>query len=589
MAACINPLLADTILKVQKGKNMRLTPKSPEWFSEVEAALTVDNVDAVSWAYEADAIIVGLGGAGVACALQGLEEGLSVVAIDRFDGGGATVASGGVIYAGGGTAIQQAAGIDDDVENMFNYLKMETGNIVKDSTLRDFCKESAPTIDWMISHGTDLRPTLYPHKTSFPAPQYFLYHSDNSLISPYRDKARPAARGHRGYVPFEQGKKAMGLGNALFNPLLDSARKLGLDVMTNTEVRQMVTDTKGRVVGVKALRFSNDETLQAYLKVRGKASKLLSRIAPAIPGSGFFLKKARKLQAEAQAMADGREEIFIRARKGVVLSAGGFIFNKKMLEHYAPKYVGAYPLGTDGDSGAGIRLGQTAGGIADNMDRVTAWRFINPPLSFARGLIVNQQGKRFINEMSYGATMGIEIIENQNGEAWLILDKPLAMQALEDVKGDKALNFQRILAKIAVRFTSKKANTLEGLCEKIGVPIEALRREIEDYNGIATGRNNDPFMKTRDDAAEIVKPPFYAINVGLSAKLLPCSTLTLGGLRVDEKTGAVLNDSGKPVKGLYAAGRNAIGVASWRYVSGLSIADGVYSGRRAARAMAKAT
>lgn len=560
-------------------------PESSTWFSDIETAHIVSKAGDVDWTFETDVAVVGLGGAGVACALQSLEEGLSVIALDRFDGGGATVASGGVIYAGGGTSIQKAAGVEDDVDNMFNYLKMETGNIIKDETLRDFCKQSAPTIEWMISHGTDLRPTLYPHKTSFPAPQFFLYHSDNSLISPYRDKAKPAARGHRGYVPFEQGKKAMGLGNALFNPLLASAKKLGLEVQTNTEVKQLVMDEKGGVIGLKALRFSDAKQLEAYLKIRKKAKKLLSRVAPAIPGAGLLLKKARRLQAEAQDMADGREEIFIRARKGVVLSAGGFIFNKPMLNHYAPKYVGAYPLGTDGDSGAGIRLGQTAGGIADNMDRVTAWRFINPPLSFARGPIVNMQGERFINEMSYGATMGIEIIENQNGEAWLILDKPLAMQALDDVKGDKVLNFQRILAKIAVRITAKKAKTLEALGKKIGISGDALKSAIADYNAISTGDASDPFLKTQGDAATIVKPPYYAINVGLSAKLLPCSTLTLGGLKVDEKTGAVMGEHGV-VPGLYAAGRNAVGVASWLYVSGLSIADGVYSGRRAARAMA---
>ncbi len=565
---------------------MQLTPSDANWFSDIEPAKIVESENDVNWDHETDVVVVGLGGAGAACALQSLEEGLTVMALDRFDGGGATVASGGVIYAGGGTAIQKAAGVEDDVENMFNYLKLETGNIISDETLMDFCRQSAPTIDWMIGHGADFRPTLFPHKTSFPAPQFFLYHSDNSLIAPYNEKARPAARGHRGYVPFELGKKAMNLGNALFDPLLESAVKLGLDVHSHTEVRQLVTDTKGRVIGVKALQFSDQSKLDAFLSLRGKANKVLNRVAPAIPGSGFFLKKARKIQAEAQALADGRDEVFIRARKGVVLSAGGFIFNKDMLSHYAPKYADAYPLGTDGDNGAGIRLGQTAGGLASNMDRVTAWRFINPPLSFAKGLIVNQQGKRFMNEMSYGATMGIEIIENQNAEGWLILDKPLAMQALDDVKGDKALNFQRILAQIAVKLTSKKAKSLSALGAKIGVPGAELEASVANYNAIAAGEAVDPFHKTKDDAVSVLTPPFYAINVGLSAKMLPCSTLTLGGLSVDESTGAVLGENG-PVAGLYAAGRNAVGIASWLYVSGLSIADGVYSGRRAARAIAK--
>ena len=133
---------------------------------------------------------------------------------------------------------------------------------------------------------------------------------------------------------------------------------------------------------------------------------------------------------KAKELARARVEIFIGANRGVVLSAGGFVFNTKMMTHYAPKYAAGYPLGTDGDNGAGIRLGQSVGGEAGNMDRITAWRFINPPISFARGMIVNENGQRFINEMVYGATLGVEMTENHNGRAWMILDKALVKQAL---------------------------------------------------------------------------------------------------------------------------------------------------------------
>ena len=64
--------------------------------------------------------------------------------------------------------------------------------------------------------------------------------------------------------------------------------------------------------------------------------------------------------------------------------------------------------------------------------------------------------------------------------------------------------------------------------------------------------------------------------------------MTVGGLLVDETTGAVKALSGKPITGLYAAGRNAVGICSNLYVSGLSFADCIYSGRRAAAAMAHA-
>ena len=81
--------------------------------------------------------------------------------------------------------------------------------------------------------------------------------------------------------------------------------------------------------------------------------------------------------------------------------------------------------------------------------------------------------------------------------------------------------------------------------------------------------------------------PYYAINAGIRSKRFPCPTLTLGGLVVDERTGQVRNESGGVIPGLYAAGRNAVGVCSRQYVSGLSIADCVYSGRRAGGAAAR--
>jgi 3-oxo-5alpha-steroid 4-dehydrogenase len=83
------------------------------------------------------------------------------------------------------------------------------------------------------------------------------------------------------------------------------------------------------------------------------------------------------------------------------------------------------------------------------------------------------------------------------------------------------------------------------------------------------------------------KAPFHAIDCSITSKRFPCPTLTLGGLVVDEETGAVLGEDG-PVDGLFAAGRNAVGVCSQQYVSGLSIADCVYSGRRAGRHAAAA-
>jgi len=559
-----------------------MTPDNKNWHSDVESKMVLETENDITWSVVADVVIVGLGGAGVAAALESIESGNSVLAIDKYESGGATKASGGVIYAGGGTSLQKEAGVKDTAKNMFNYLKLETQNIVSDQTLKDFCKKSASTVDWLINHGVELRSTLWQYKTSYPSPEYFLYHSDNSLVENYKKSAFPAARGHRGYVPEKQGAKATNLGGSIFDPLKASAIKKGLVIHNFTEVRQLITNKKNEVIGLKAYQFNDKNELQEYKNLRKKASKLLALFPPIVPGSKYFFKKAMSLMEKANTLLIKRKEVYIRCNKGIILSAGGFVFNRRMVEYYAPKYKDGYPLGTEGDNGSGIRLGQSVGGIAKNMDRMTAWRFINPPISFAKGMIINTDGKRFINEMVYGATLGVEMTEHHNGSAWMILDKVLVKKSLEDVKKKKALAFQRALAKLNIYFGSKKANSVTKLARLIGVNAKNLEKEILKYNKIARGEILDPFGKTKYETKELNLNNIVAIDISLNAKLFPCPTLSLGGLSVNEKTGSVLNNQNTSISGLYAAGRNAIGVASWSYVSGLSIADCIYSGRRAA-------
>ena len=92
--------------------------------------------------------------------------------------------------------------------------------------------------------------------------------------------------------------------------------------------------------------------------------------------------------------------------------------------------------------------------------------------------------------------------------------------------------------------------------------------------------------KSRDLLHPLEAPPLYALDISVDKSVFPCAALTLGGLRVDESDGAVRTAGGGIVPGLYAAGRAAVGIASNNYVSGLALADCVWSGRRAGRAAA---
>jgi 3-oxo-5alpha-steroid 4-dehydrogenase len=262
----------------------------------------------------------------------------------------------------------------------------------------------------------------------------------------------------------------------------------------------------------------------------------------------------------------------IRARRGVVLSAGGFVNNREMVRAHAPEFRGGLPLGTQGDDGSGIRLGESVGGVTDRMSTVSAWRFLTPPSALLRGALVDESGSRFVDESSYGAAIGSKLVLERGGKAWLLVDETILRDARRQIRGE-TLWFQRLSAHYLLRIALVRGPSVEEVARRSGIDPAGLAATVAAY-----GRGEDAFGKV----AELVAPltgPYALIDVSYGPRLgYPCPVLTLGGLRVDEKTGQVLD-----VPGLYAAGRTAVGICSNSYVSGLSLADCVFSGRRAGR------
>lgn len=530
--------------------------------TEIPAPLRLRDV--ASFDDEADVIVVGFGGAGACAALEARATGADVLVLDRFDGGGATAISGGVFYAGGGTRVQREAKVEDSVEAMYEYLKLEVKGVVSDETLRDFCEQSSRNLEWLSSHGVPFEGSLCPVKTSYPTDDYYLYYSGNEGFAPYKDAAKPAPRGHRA--------KGKGLpGENFYAPLRESAIQKGVRVSFLTRVTRLVLDDEGEVVGVEA-QVVEDRVAATLLRGLYSTAMALRNYSPQTARACY----ARIFDIEAKKST----RRFFRAERGVILSAGGFIYNRAMVEKNAPAYRPGMPLGTVADDGSGIRLGQSAGGTVDLMGRVSAWRFINPPEAFTRGILVNKKGERYINEMMYGAAIGEAMVEQNEGKAILILDDAMKRVAREQCKPGKAQWFQRAPALLNLWFNRKEASSIEELAAKIKVPADALRRSVEEYNRGVEAKC-DALGKPEIALQKIEKAPFHAIDCSIDSKRFPCPTLTLGGLVVDERTGAVLKADRTPVRGLYAAGRTAVGVCSRQYVSGLSIADCVYSGRRA--------
>jgi 3-oxo-5alpha-steroid 4-dehydrogenase len=561
-------------------------PGAPDWHSDVVAPLRVDSADDVAWDSVADLVVVGYGGAGVCAALQARELDLSVIAVDRFAGGGATRINGGVFYAGGGTEIQKEAGVADTPEEMFRYLQLETQGVVSDETLRRFCETSAEAAEWLTGHGVRFSSKLYSKKTSYPHTDYSLYHSDNSLAPLYKALAKPAARGHRALV--DHLDVPLGYGKGIYDPLRAAADRAGVTFYHSSTVRQLVIDQSGRVVGIRVTQIPREGNgVARYAKLMARASSIVMSVPPGMPGAGLFRAFAERKFAKARTIEQriGLTR-FIRARRGVCLSAGGFIFNRDMVRRYAPKYLMGMPLGTPGDDGSGIRLGQSAGGAVERLGHVSAWRFINPPIAWAEGMLVNRKGERFVNEMLYGASIGMAMVEEHDGASWIIIDDDQRRKAMAQANDEKTLPFQKYPAVAAMLFGSRKSKSLETLARKCGFEPERFTDEVARYNALAEGRRPDPLGKASEDIAIIRTPPFHAINISIDARLAALPVLTLGGLKVDEATGAVLDGGGARIPGLFAAGRNAIGICSNIYVSGLSAADCVFSGRRVASSAA---
>lgn len=567
-----------------------MDPQDPLWASPVEAPLVIGDADAQAWDDSADLVVAGFGGAGVAAALQAAELGVSVLALDRYEGGGSSAANGGVFYAGGGTRLQREAGVSDTPEEMFKYLSLETQGIVSDETLRAFCNESAATIEWLLGHGALLSSSgVWSKKVSYPPLQYHLYHPDNSLVPSYAARARPAARGHRTAV--ENRGKAWGLGWGIWKPLAAAAVSRGVRFEKYTEVRQLVTDRAGNVLGVKALSIpAGSAAARRFGRYIRTANRLLELLPPVIPLAAVTIGLARRyLAAAGRIEAHERVTRFIRARRGVVLSAGGFILNAVMVGHYAPLYRRGLPNGTLGDTGSGIRLGQSAGGALGSMDRVTGWCMINPPAAWPRGIVVNKHGERICHEGVYGSTLGDAVAHSPDGIAFLIIDEALYREGRRQISpGAQYVKYQRQVARLNMLMNRRTAATPEALARAIGVDPQGLKATVAAYNRAARSEAPDVVGKAPDEMSALEHAPLHAIDISVHSRYFPMPMLTLGGLKVDEGSGQVLREDGSAIGGLYAAGRSAVGICSNVYMSGLAYADCIFSGRRVGRSVAAA-
>lgn len=469
------------------------------------------------WDLEADVVVAGFGVAGAAAAVGALQSGADVLVVERTGGwGGAAAMSGGIIYLGGGTPLQKACGFDDTVDSMKQFMTAALGPGVDRAKIEAYCEGSVEHYHWLVDDcGVTFKEEFWGEPGWETPGEQGLMYSGGENAAPFNATIPPAPRGHVPRMSAEEkhSTSSRGGGYMLMKPLTDRATGLGVRTEYDVRAQNLIVDADGRVLGLIATQY-------------------------------------------------GRR-ISIRARRGVILATGSFAYNQTMVESFAPRLAGRPAASIEEHDGQSIRMAQSLGADLAHMDAIEVAFFCNPQL-FARGILVNGQGQRFINEDTYPGRVGQAVLLENANQAYLIID-----EASYEEGNAQASSSSRIPAPL--KWVGETVGELES---DMGLPGGALGATVEVYNRHAL-QGEDPVFGKKSEWVKPLGSPLGAIDLrGMTGGF------TLGGLRTDVDS-RVLHVSGEPIPGLFAAGRCTSGVCAGGYASGTSLGDGSFFGRRA--------
>jgi 3-oxo-5alpha-steroid 4-dehydrogenase len=260
---------------------------------------------------------------------------------------------------------------------------------------------------------------------------------------------------------------------------------------------------------------------------------------------------------------DGRQH-FVKARKGVVLATGGFVMNEAMRRKYCPEtFRITAPIG-DKDDGVGIMLGVGAGGEAIHMEQFFTTCPWTMPEPHAHGVFVNVQGQRFINEDCYHGRVSRTAVDQPGGKVYLLLDNAHFVQLMD-------------FAHMSIAGTGDSWDEVE---RELEMPHGTLSATMAVYNRHAHEGHDPLFDKKPPILTPLDQGPFIALELNFESSYF--SFFTLGGLKTSAQA-EVLDRDGRPIPGLFAAGRCTSGLPAWGhgYSSGMSLADCTFFGRQA--------
>lgn len=554
----------------------------------------------MDWDKEVDVIVVGSGAGGLLSALVAAHHHADVLVVEKEKLWGGTSATSGAGIWIPASDQARAAGFEDDTAEAFKYVRKLSANNVPDANIKAYVENASAMLRW-VTANTEIEYQAFPYpdyhaeepggspsgfRTHMPLPidgrklgrdvetlrfaspaaslfGYLNWHFDETYIMLFRARgwqwhlAKSLARYWFDW-PFRfksRKDRRLTLGNALLGGLRLAANEKNIPVWLEAPLIELVSD-KGQVTG-------------ALIRRKGK-------------------------------------EIRIRARKGVILAAGGFDKNQEMRDANAPLYRNAQLSGgTAGNTGDSIRAAIGVG--ADTMNMHSAWA---APVFYVPGedrgrlctieralpgcLMVNQSGDRYLNEAASYHVVGQQMAKREadHGDAspsWFVFDyryrHSYPVGPLLPLMPDW-------LQRGEVRSILKRGRTVEELAIAIGVDPARLAATMTRYNEFAA-KGEDPDFRRGEAAYDkmygdpsvtpnpclrpLVKAPYFAMPI------YPGDIGTNGGLKTNHMAQVVGTD-GKPISGLYAIGNNAASAMGESYPgAGVTIGPALTFGYIAAK------
>lgn len=518
--------------------------------------------------YEADLLVIGAGGTGIAAALAAAERGVGVVLLEKGNRPGGAAMFGATGFAAYESEAQREAGETFSARDAFLAITEYNRHRCNEKLVRAVVGRSGDTVSWLAGYGLKTTLAERPNTETGPASP------DAGILTAHR-----TARTYHNYVSKFGG----------FKKMLKAFQEMGGTLLTETAATELVTGPDGEILGVRAEKTDAGKPLSVATAISRDASEDIASDEETGP-------------------------VFVDvSTRAVVIGSGGYVGNKELVQRDLGP-IDADSLHFTGERksvGTGRAIAEAAGGVADAERTLDIPSFTVPGRYSSRALAilanlpllwVNGAGKRFVNEsITYRFGQRGPAVYEQGGQFWMILDSAtvaalaeegLPLAPAEDHSaplpaGSEGTPVQPQIVEAlgeAVDFGHAHMGTsVEELAGAVGFHAEEFARTVEAYNAaVASGEDGEFFTPASVLSYAVTDGPFYAVRVVNTVRG------TLGGIRIDERA-RLLDSRGAPVPGVFAGGNETTGFYGGTYpqIDGLTLAFAFNSGRIAGESAAE--